>query len=146
LLLRVAGRRDLGSLGVADLLVLLLVADAAGSSMSGDSDALLDGMMVAFTLVFWSFFTDRVTYFFPRLRSLLESDRVCLIKDGQMQRRGMRSEYITRGELMEELRLKGIDDLAQVRRAYMESTGEISVIQRDAPHGPPGRSAVPPDP
>jgi len=84
-------------------------------------------------------------YFFPSLRRLLEPDRVCLVRDGCLQRRGMRSEYITRGELMEELRLKGIDDLAQVRRAYMESTGEISVIRQDAPRGPPGRSAIPDD-
>jgi len=59
LLLRMAGRREVGSLGVADLIVLLLVADAAGSSMSGDSDALLDGMTVVVTLVFWSFLADR---------------------------------------------------------------------------------------
>ena len=144
-LLRLAGRRDIGSLGVADLLVLLLVADAAGPAMAGDSTSLTDGMVVVFTIVFWSFLTDRMMYRFPWLQSVLQPGRVCLIRDGRVQRRGLRSEYITRGELMEELRLKGVDDLAQVRRAYMEATGEISVIRRDTPHGPPGRSAVPPE-
>lgn len=145
LLLRMAGRREVGSLGVADLIVLLLVADAAGSSMSGDSDALLDGMTVVVTLVSWSFLADRAAYYFPVLRRVLESDRVCLVKDGRIQRSGMRSEFITRAELLEALRLKGIDDLTQVRRAYMESTGEISVIKRNAPHGSPGHSTLPPE-
>jgi len=40
LLLRVAGRRDVGSLGVADPLVLVFVADAAGNAMSGDFTSL----------------------------------------------------------------------------------------------------------
>lgn len=35
ILLRLAGRRELGSLGVADLLILLLIADASGNAMSG---------------------------------------------------------------------------------------------------------------
>jgi uncharacterized membrane protein YcaP (DUF421 family) len=42
---------------------------------------------------------------------------------------GLRREHISRSELMEQLRLKGVDSLAKVKRAYLESTGEFSVIQ-----------------
>jgi len=127
-LLRVSGRRDLGSLGVADMLVLVLVADAAGNAMSGDSYSLGDGIIVVATIVGWSYFLDRVSYYVPALRRILEPQKVCLVRDGQIIVSGLRREHISRSELMEQLRLKGVDSLAKVRRAYLESTGEFSVI------------------
>jgi len=128
-LLRLSGRRDMGSLGMADLLVLVLVADAAGNAMSGDSTSVGDGIIVVATIVVWSVLLDRVGYHFPPLRRLLEPERVCLIRDGRIVQSGLRSEQITHGELMEQLRLKGIESLAVVKRAYLESTGEFSVIK-----------------
>jgi uncharacterized membrane protein YcaP (DUF421 family) len=128
-LLRISGRRDLGSLGVADMLVLVLVADAAGNAMSGDSYSLGDGIIVVTTIVGWSYLLDRVSYHIPALRRVLEPQRVCLVRDGQVVVSGLRREHISRGELMEQLRLKGVDSLADVKRAYLESTGEFSVIQ-----------------
>jgi len=128
-LLRISGRRDLGSLGVADMLVLVLVADAAGNAMSGDSYSLGDGIIVVVTIVGWSYFLDRVSYHVPALRRVLEPQRVCLVRNGRLVVSGLRREHITRGELLEQLRLKGIDRIACVKRAYIESTGEFSVIQ-----------------
>ncbi|WP_241070167.1 DUF421 domain-containing protein [Achromobacter insuavis] len=135
-LLRVSGRRDLGSLGVADMLVLVLVADAAGNAMSGDSYSLGDGIIVVTTIVGWSFFLDRVSYYVPPLRRVLEPKRVCLVRDGQLIVSGLRREHITRGELMEQLRLKGVNRLSRVKRAYLESTGEFSVIEFEDVQGP----------
>lgn len=128
-LMRVSGRRDIGSLGTADLLVLVLVADAAGNAMSSDSDSLGDGVIVVITIVAWSDILDRLTYHFPPLQRLMEPKRICLVRDGRLDVAGLRREHVSRAELMEQLRLKGIASLASVRRAYIESTGEISVIR-----------------
>ncbi|WP_345245886.1 DUF421 domain-containing protein [Pigmentiphaga soli] len=139
-LLRLAGRRDIGSLGMADLLVLVLVADAAGNAMSSNSDSTTDGMIVVATLIFWSVAVDRIGYFFPWTRRILEPDRVLLVRDGVIQKRGLRHEYITVDELLAELRIKGVDDVRDVRCAYMESDGEISVVRRNPDrNGQPGR-------
>ena len=128
LLLRLAGRRDIGSLGVADLLVFMLIADAAGNAMAGESTSLPAGMIVVGTMVLWTVLVDRLAYFFPSLRRWLEAEKILLVRDGVPQRRGMRHEYITMEELMTELRLHGVDDVRQVRRAYIESDGKISVL------------------
>ncbi len=130
LLLRLAGRRDVGSLGVADLLVLLLVADAAGTAMTGDSSSITDGLVVVATIVGWSIVVDRLGYYFPPLRRVLEPSRVLLVADGRINRRGMQQEMLTRGELYQHLRLKGIDDICEVKRMYIESNGEISVLRK----------------
>lgn len=128
ILLRLAGKRDAGTLGVADVLVLVLIGDAAGNAMAGNSGSVAEGMVVVSTLIFWSVALDRAGYFFPFVRKLMAPGKVCLVKDGAMQRKGMRREYITVEELMESVRLAGLERLAQVKRAYMESNGEISII------------------
>src|SRR5690606_15691186 len=128
LLLRMAGRRDVGSVGIADMLVLVLVADAASNAMSGDYKSISDGAILVATLVGWTVAIDRLTYFITPLGKLLTADRVCLIQDGQLCRRNMRKEYITKDELLSELRQQGIEELAQVRRAYIEADGNISII------------------
>jgi uncharacterized membrane protein YcaP (DUF421 family) len=48
----------------------------------------------------------------------------------------MRSELITMEELMAQLREQGIDDLAQVKKAYMEGDGKLSVIKYDKEQQP----------
>ncbi|WP_397475295.1 DUF421 domain-containing protein [Pusillimonas sp.] len=128
-LLRVAGRRELGSLGTADLLVLVMVADAAGAALTGGSPSVSDGLVVVVTIVAWSVLLDRAAYYSPFFRRLLEPERVCLIKDGRILRAGLRSEHIGRGELMEQLRLKGVESIDEVKRAYIEANGQFSVIK-----------------
>ncbi|NYT23544.1 DUF421 domain-containing protein [Alcaligenaceae bacterium] len=128
--LRMAGRRDLGSLGISSILLLVLISEAASNGMSANYQSVGEGMVLVGTLFFWSVFVDRVNYFFPAMRGLLSPERICLVRDGVMQKRSMRREYITESELMAELRLKGINDLAEVRRAYIEETGEVSVQRR----------------
>lgn len=128
-LLRVAGRRDIGSFGVADMLVLVLIADAAQNAMAGEYKSIVDGVVLVSTIVGWTVAVDRVGYFFKPVSRLLAADRVCLIHDGLIVRRNLRREYITEAELMAELRLKGVDRVQDVRRAYMEADGNISVLK-----------------
>lgn len=128
--LRIAGRRDLGSFGSADVLLVVLIADAAQNAMSAEYKSVAEGMVLVGTLVLWSIVIDRVCYFSPAIARLFDPSRICLIKDGVLQRRGMRREYITREELMSELRQAGITDPQDVYRAYIESTGAISIVPR----------------
>lgn len=130
ILLRIAGRRDVGSLGIADMLVLVLIADAAQNGMAGQYQSITDGAILVTVIVGWVALIDRLTYFMPRLGTLLKDDKVCLVRNGQIIRRSMRREYITPAELMSELRQRGIDDLSEIRRAYMEPDGNISVLKR----------------
>jgi len=130
ILLRMAGRRDVGSLGMADMLVLVLIADAAQNGMAGQYQSITDGAILVAVIVGWVALIDRLKYFVPGLGRLLESDKVCLVRDGQMMRRAMRREYITPAELMSELRQHGVEELSAIRRAYIEPDGHISVLKR----------------
>jgi uncharacterized membrane protein YcaP (DUF421 family) len=146
LLLRFVLRRDIGSIGIADVLLLVLIADAAQNAMSGGYESITDGMILVGTIAGWNWVLDLLAYRFSGLRRLLEAKPLPLVRNGRLIRRNMRREYITTEELMAKLREHGIDRLEAVKAATMESDGEISVIKhpQEAEGEPPGQKGVPP--
>lgn len=128
---RVIGRRELSSVSVADLLIVVLVADAAGDAMSGGSESLSDGLVVVSTILFWGAAIDRLSYFFPRMERVLSPPKRCIIKNGKLQRRIMREQFITLDELRSEMRLKDIEHLSEVENAYVEPSGELSFFRKE---------------
>lgn len=54
LMLRFIARRDIGSLGIADLLIVVIVADAAQNGMTGKGDSVVDAALLVATLIAWN--------------------------------------------------------------------------------------------
>jgi len=65
-----------------------------------------------------------------KVEHLVEGHPVCLIRDGQFCINDINKETVAQDEFFAELRLKGISQLGQIYRAYVETTGEISVFYR----------------
>jgi uncharacterized membrane protein YcaP (DUF421 family) len=136
-------RREAGSLGVADLLVIVLIADAAQNGMAGDYTSITDGFVLVATIVGWSYALDWLAYHSRFLERLIHPAPTPLVKDGQPQWRHLREQLITEDELRSHLREQGVDDLSKVRRAYMEENGQISVITYEGErHEAPTSSAA----
>lgn len=142
MLLRVVGQRESGGLGLTDLLVVVLVADAASAGLTGNAESISDGFVLVSTILFWSVLLDAVAYRWPRFGTILKARPQPLIKDGQLNRRVMRREFMSTDEVLSQLRLHGIEDPAEVERAYLEPNGMISVIRRD--HAEPDEPESPP--
>lgn len=124
-------RRDVGSVGVADILILVIVADAAQNGMSGEYTSVADGMLLVGTLIFWNVLLDRLSFHFPAFARFADAPPLLLVKNGRMLRANMRREYITEDELISRLREQGVDELDKVKQAYLEPDGEFSVIRKD---------------
>lgn len=121
-------KRDAGEIGIADLLVVVLVADAAQNAMASVYNSLTEGIVLVATILFWNFTIDWFGYRYPRFGQLIYPAPIALIKNGRMLRRNMRREMLTDEELISQLRQQGVDDIAQVKKAYIEGDGHISVI------------------
>src|SRR5262245_24085081 len=70
ILLRVVLKRQPGQLGMTDLLLITLLADASQNGMAGDYKSLPDGLVLVATIIFWNYFLDWLGYkwaFFQRL-------------------------------------------------------------------------------
>ncbi|MDB5801041.1 MAG: conserved hypothetical rane protein [Rhodocyclales bacterium] len=130
LIFRVVLRRDVGSIGIADVLLLVLLADASQNAMANEYTSVGDGFVLIATLVFWNLAVDWLCYRFPAVEKLMGAPTLCLVRDGRIIRRNMRREFISHEDLMSQLRQHGVEDVRQVHRAYLESDGNISVLKQ----------------
>ena len=142
LLFRYVIRRDVGAVGVADLLVIVLIADASQNAMAGEYKTLADGLLLICTLLGWNLLLDWAAFRFPRIRQLVEADKLLLIDRGQVMKQNLRKEFITEEDLLAKLRGYGIDDVRDVKKAYLESDGDITVVSRVASSRPAAASSA----
>ena len=130
-LLRVVLKRESGGVSITDLLVIVLIADAAQNAMADDYSSIPDGILLVATIIFWSYALNWLGYRFPRVQRFVHPPALPLIRDGRLIRQNMAKELITEEELKSQLRLQGIEDPAAVKVAYIEGDGRVSVIARD---------------
>lgn len=128
-LLRFVLRRDAGSIGLADILLLVLLADASQNAMAGSYETIADGFVLVATIAGWNWLMDWGAFHFRAVARFVEPPPVVLVRRGQLQRRNMRRELISVPELMTRLREEGIEKLADVKMARIEGDGDISVIR-----------------
>jgi uncharacterized membrane protein YcaP (DUF421 family) len=114
---------------MADLMVLVLIADAASNAMSADYKSLTSGLVLVGTIVGASFTLDWVGLRVPVVRRFVHPDPRPLVVDGHPNEKELRRELISMPELESQVRLQGVADISQVKTAYLEGTGEVSVIQ-----------------
>jgi uncharacterized membrane protein YcaP (DUF421 family) len=121
-------RRESSSINISDILVLVLVADAAQNGMSGEYKSIPEAVLLVLTILVWTVAMDWLSSRIPFMGKLVHPPPVELVKDGQLNLLNMRRNYITREELMTFVREAGVDTLDKVRGAYLEGNGDVSVI------------------
>jgi uncharacterized membrane protein YcaP (DUF421 family) len=130
LLFRVVIKRRVGAIGMADLLVLVIIADAAQNGMAGEYTSVTDAVVLVSTIVSWNLFFDWLAFRFARLQKILEPPPLLVVDHGRVIWRHMRMELITLQELQAKLREQGVREVADVEKAYVEPDGQISVVKR----------------
>ena len=130
LLLRITPNHENGSASPTNLLVIVLLADAAQNAMAGEYQSITDGLILVGTLIFWSMLVSWFCLRVPFVRWLLMAPPVRLVRNGRVNVRNLKSELMSLEDLRAKLREQGIDDVAGVKEAWLESDGEISVIKR----------------
>lgn len=129
LIFRFIVRRDVGSVAIADVLLLVLIADASQNAMAGGYKTVSEGALLVATIVSWNYLLDWASFRFEWVRRLAEPPPLPLVWRGRILYRNLRKEFLPVEELKAHLRQKGIEDLSQVKAAYMESDGSLSVIR-----------------
>jgi uncharacterized membrane protein YcaP (DUF421 family) len=124
-------RRVVGSISTADMLIVVVVADAAQNGMSAEYHSVTEGAVLVVTIFAWNWFMDWLEFRFPNLQPLLEGRPLPLIRNGRLLRRNMRAEMVTMAELSSQLREHGVEDVSQVKQCCLEADGHLSVITHD---------------
>lgn len=135
-LMRFMPRRTGGELATMDLIFLLLIAEAASNAF-GEYTSISEGLVLVLVLMGWNFIVNAASYRFRFIEKLVSSPPIQVIRDGRMLRRNMRREFLTEEELMSSLRLQSIASVDEVKAAYIEGEGALTVVrfkESRAPH------------
>jgi uncharacterized membrane protein YcaP (DUF421 family) len=124
-------RRQTGSLSIADLLVIVVIADAAQNGMAGDSKSITESVLLIGTIIFWNILIDWLGFKSKFFEKIVEPEKIQVIENGKLLRRNMRKEFITEEEVESQMRQNGIEDVSEVKTACLESDGYFSFIKKD---------------
>ena len=94
LIFRFILRRDVGAVGIADILLLVIVADAAQNAMSGGYDTFAEGAILVLTIVGWNWLLDVLSWRFALVRRF--ADRVCVMTKGRIVEQGAVADVFER--------------------------------------------------
>ncbi len=126
--LRLGGKREVGQLGVIDLVALLLISNAVQNAMVGSDTSVAGGLISGAVILVSARTFDLVVQRFPRLRRAVVGEPRILISHGDVLQRAMRQEQVSTDDLDEALREHGLEHTREVKLAILETNGSISII------------------
>ena len=127
-------RREAGGVGITDVLVIVLVADATQNAMASEYRSITEGLLLVGTIGFWDFLLNWLGYRYRVFERIMRPPPLLLIDRGRLMRQNMKKELITEEELFALLREQGVDDFRKVRRCYIEGDGQLSVLPGEPRH------------
>jgi uncharacterized membrane protein YcaP (DUF421 family) len=128
-------RREAGAIGMADLLVVVLIADATQNAMGSKYESITEGIVLVCTILFWNYTLDWLAYKSSAFHKLVKPKPLLLISNGNLIRRNLQKEMITKDELMSQLREQGVEEIKKVKWCYLEGDGRISVVTNERKAG-----------
>lgn len=130
LFLRLIVRRQSGSFGPADLVVIVLIADAVQNALGKEYTSITEGVLLVTTIVGWEYLLDWLAWRYPKLRPILRVPPLKLVENGRILHENLRSEMLSEDEVLGGLREKGAQRLEDVEAAYLNTSGEIAVTKK----------------
>ena len=141
LAMRLMGKRVAAQMSLSEIAVIVTLGAAVGVPMQTPERGILApvillGIAVLFQrgLSLWAFHDRKVEV-------VSQGDVSVVVQDGMMMLSDMKAAVLSRERLFSVLRAQGIQHLGQLRRVYLESTGDLSLLKRKDPR--PGLSVLP---
>lgn len=142
LLLRWIGGRSISQLSLVEFLLVIALGSAVGDSLFQPEVPLLHAMLAILVVVLIDKAVDMAIRRYRLAKQLIDGQPVEVLRDGCIQTGSLAGLKMGSMELMELLRLKGVENLGSLRRVYLEPSGQVSVFHADPPV--PGLPIVPP--
>ena len=130
IVIRLLGKRAVGNFSAFDLLVALMIGEVVDEIIYAEV-SFLQGVIPIIVIAILHEINAWLSYYGHGLDWLLEGRPCVIVKDGEFERRGMRNERMNENDVNSQLRLQGIEDLREVKRAAVENDGIVSVIREE---------------
>jgi uncharacterized membrane protein YcaP (DUF421 family) len=130
-LLRLSGRREMSELGPMDLLAMLLLSETVSPALTGGDNSVPTGIVASVTLMLLCVITQRIVFHSRKAEKVIQGEAVVLIRNGKVDSTVMRKFTITDEDLHTTLHQNGLLTVDEVKRAYVEADGEVTIIKAD---------------
>lgn len=128
--MRLMGKRQLGELQPSELVITVLLSNIATLPVENVNVPMLMGVIPIFTLVSLDVILSHLSLKFRPLRKAMCGSAKIIISGGRIDQKMMKDLRFSVDDLMQSLRSQQIFDVSQVQLAVVETTGQISVYQK----------------
>ena len=129
--MRLMGKRTIGELQPNELVIAIMISDLASIPMQSTDAPLLSGIIPILTLIAIEVFLSFGALKSKKFRKILCGEPTDIVNDGEINIKHMKDLRFSRTDLLEELRQQGCDDISEVKRAVLETNGQLSVILKE---------------
>lgn len=143
LTLKVAGKRGVKQLSVFETVIIIALGSAAGDPMFYEEVGIIPPIAVIIVIILLYRFVTWLTGKSKRFEEFIEGKTECIISDGKFSIATFKKESLAQDEFFSELRMKSVEHLGQVKNAFMETSGEISVFYYENHEVQPGLPILP---
>lgn len=140
LTLKLTGKRGVKQLSIFETVIIIALGSAAGDPMFYEDVGMVPAITVFLVIILLYRIVTWLTGKSKKFEEFIEGKTECIIDEGKFSVDTFRKESLAQDEFFTELRVKSIEHLGQVRNAFMETSGEVSVFyydDKDVKHGLP---------
>lgn len=128
LVLKIAGKRGVKQLSVFEMAIIISLGSAAGDPMFYEDVGIVHALVVFIVVLALYRFITWLTGKSTLVEKFMEGKTECLVDEGKFSFQKFDRESLAQDEFFTELRLRNVEHLGQVKKAYIETSGDISVF------------------
>ena len=140
IVMRLMGKREIGQLQPFELAISIMIADLASIPMTEIGIPIFNGIIPILGLLVMHLIISVINLKSLRAREIICGKPNILIYRGKINEKALKKERFTNNELEERLRGNNVVNLGDVEYAILETSGEVTVIQK-----PEKRNTIPED-
>lgn len=129
-IMRIMGKRQIGQLQPFELVIAIMISELAAVPMQNTGIPLVNGIIPILTLLVAQMLISFLSIKSTKARAIVCGRPSILIENGKIKEEEFRKEMYTINDLLEQLRIKDIHNIADVEFAILETNGQLSVIPK----------------
>lgn len=128
LTLKLTGKRGVKQLSVFETVIIIALGSAAGDPMFYEDVSIIPAIIVFLVIILLYRMVTWLTVKSKKFEEFIEGKIECLIKEGKFSVETFEKESLAYDEFFSELRVKSVEHLGQIKNAFIETSGEISIF------------------
>jgi len=131
IVMRVMGKREVGELGIIDIVVFLIIAEVAAFALDSPDEKMIEAIVPIIVLVAIQLISSQISLKSKLFRDAVDGEPSLLIRDGIIMEKELRSQRYNLDDLFQQLREQRVGSIRNVTYAFLEPSGNLSVFTKE---------------